>query len=64
MTELLILAILLEGEYTTYKIRQKIKNMFSVFLSASFGSIHPALKKLEKNGFISAKREMSGGGQK
>jgi len=64
MTELLILAILLNGEYTIYKIKQKIKNNFSVFLSASFGSIHPALKKLEKGGFISAKRRMSSGGQK
>ncbi|HBG49768.1 MAG TPA: hypothetical protein DDW90_09770 [Cyanobacteria bacterium UBA9971] len=64
MTELLILAILLNGEFTIYKIKQKIENNFSVFLSASFGSIHPAIKKLEKNGFISAKRKMSGGGQK
>jgi len=64
MTELLILAILLNGEYTIYKIKQKIKNNFSVFLSASFGSIHPAVKKLEKGGFISAKRKMSAGGQK
>lgn len=64
MTELLILAILLNGELTIYKIKQKIKNNFSVFLSASFGSIHPTVTKLEKNGFISAKRKMSAGGQK
>ena len=64
MTELLILAILLEGEFTGYKIKHKIKSNFSVFLSASFGSIHPALKKLEKSGFISTKRKMSNGGQK
>ena len=64
MTELLILAILLNGEFTIYKIKQKIENNFSVFLSASFGSIHPAMKKLEKNGYISAKRKMSSGGQK
>ena len=64
MTELLVLAILLNGEFTIYKIKQQIENNFSVFLSASFGSIHPAMKKLEKNGFISAKRKMSAGGQK
>lgn len=64
MTELLILAALLYKEYTIYKIKQKIKNEFSVFSTASFGSIYPALKKLEKNGFISAKRKMSSGGQK
>lgn len=64
MIELLILAILLDGEYTIYKIKQKIKSSFSVFLGASFGSIHPALKKLEKNGHISALRKMSEGGQK
>lgn len=64
MTELLVLAILLEGNYTIYKIKQKIKNNFSIFSSASFGAIHPAVKKLEKDGFISAKRKMSIGGQK
>ena len=64
MTELLILAILLSSECTMYKIKQKIKNKFSVFLSASFGSIHPAVVKLEKNGFICAKRKLSAGGQK
>lgn len=64
MTELLILAILLNSEHTIYKIKQKIENNFSLFLSASFGSIHPAMKKLEKNGFISAKRKISSGGQK
>jgi len=64
MTDLLILAILLDYEYTIYKIKQKIENNFSIFLSASFGSIHPAVKKLEKNGFISAKKKLSSGGQK
>ena len=39
---------MLNGEFTIYKIKQKIENNFSVFLSASFGSIHPAIKKLEK----------------
>ena len=64
MTELLVLAILLEGNFTLYKIKQNILNIFSVFLSASFGSIHPAVKKLEKNGYISVKNKMSKGGQK
>jgi DNA-binding PadR family transcriptional regulator len=64
MTELIILAVLIGGEHTIYRIKQKIKNSFSVFLSASFGSIHPALRKLEKDGYISAKRKMSNGGQK
>jgi len=64
MTDLLVLAILFDGEFTLYKIRQQIKSNFYLFLSASFGSIHPAVKKLEKNGFISVKQKMSRGGQK
>lgn len=64
MIDILILAVLLDEELTIYKIKQKIKANFSVFLSASFGSIHPSTKKLEKSGFIFAKRKMSSGGQK
>jgi DNA-binding PadR family transcriptional regulator len=64
MIELLILAILLDGENTIYKIRQKLQNIFFLFISSSFGSVHPALKKLEKNELISVKRKMTEGGKK
>lgn len=64
MIEILILAILIKETRTIYKIKQEIKNSFSVFLSASFGSIYPAVKKLEKNGYINAIRKLSSGGQK
>ncbi len=64
MTELVILAILLNEKYTIYKIKQKIKDNFSVFLGASFGSVYPAVKKLEKNGYIIVKQKMTRGGQK
>lgn len=64
MNELLILVILLGGGHTIYKIRQKIKSGYTVFLGASFGAIHPALKKLEKNGFVATRRKFSAGGQK
>lgn len=64
MTELLILAILLEGEFTIYKIKQKILSIFSLFSYPSFGSIYPALKKLEKRGCVSAKKKISQRGQR
>jgi DNA-binding PadR family transcriptional regulator len=64
MTELLVLAILLKEKCTIYKIRQKIRESFSIFLGASFGSIHPALKKLEENGHVKVSKKMSSNGQK
>jgi len=64
MIELLVLGILLDGESTIYGLKQKAKSEFSLLTGASFGSIHPAIKRLEKAGFVSAKNTVSKGGQK
>jgi len=64
MTELLILAVLFDGENTIYRIRKKILERFSLFAAGSFGSIHPALKKLELSNCISVKRKITSGGKK
>lgn len=64
MIELLILLVLLENKCSIYRIRQKIEDSFSLFLKVSFGSIYPALKKLEKNKYVTVKTELSSGGQR
>lgn len=64
MIELLILYVLLEEKCTLYRIKQKIEEKFSLFLSISFGAIHPIIKKLEKNQHISVKKSLSLGGQR
>lgn len=64
MIELLILFILFQNKSTIYGIKQKIEKQYSVFFNASFGSIHPALKKMEDNKYVTVKSELSSGGQK
>ncbi|OGI24795.1 MAG: hypothetical protein A2287_03090 [Candidatus Melainabacteria bacterium RIFOXYA12_FULL_32_12] len=64
MIELLILTILLDNKSSIYGIKQKIENKFSAFFKISFGSIYPALKKLEKNKYVTVKTQLSPGGQK
>ena len=64
MTELLILFVLLHEKSTIYGIKQKIESLFSSFFIVSFGAIHPALKKINKNGFVTVKAKLSSGGQK
>lgn len=47
------LAILYEGDATGYEIRKlSVEGEFSYFLDASFGSIYPALAKLEQEGLV------------
>ena len=64
MIELLILIVLLDEKSSIYGIKKKIESLFSLFLKTSFGSLYPALKKLEKNGHITVKTQLSSGGQK
>ncbi|MFH0702359.1 MAG: PadR family transcriptional regulator [bacterium] len=63
-TELLILMVLFEEKSTIYGLKQKIEKLFSLFLKISFGTIHPALKKLEENKYVLLKAKTSSGGQK
>lgn len=49
------LAILTQGETTGYEIRKRsTEGDFSYFLEASFGSIYPALSKLEEDGYVTS----------
>ena len=58
----LCLSILYEGEATGYEIRKScVEGECSYFVEASFGSIYPALAKLEAEGLISGRLEHQAG---
>lgn len=52
MLEYIILGFLLKEEMSGYDLKQWMVNSTSYFFDASFGSIYPALKRLEKKGYI------------
>ncbi|MCW5722119.1 MAG: PadR family transcriptional regulator [Devosia sp.] len=52
----LCLSILYEGDATGYDIRRmSVDGEFSYFIEASFGSIYPALAKLEQDGLVTSR---------
>lgn len=56
------LAVLYEGEASGYEIRkQVVEGDYSYFVEASFGSIYPALAKLEEAGLVTARVEVQDG---
>ena len=63
MIELLILFELNKRVFTMYGISKEIHDCFSVLTTPSFGTIKPALNRLEKNGFIKTQKAMSSGGR-
>ncbi|WP_088185748.1 PadR family transcriptional regulator [Desulfosporosinus sp. FKA] len=52
MTEYILLGFLMQNSMTGYDIKQHMSMSTSYFIDASFGSIYPALKRLEQKGFI------------
>ena len=63
MIELLILFELNRRVLTMYGISKEIHNTFSVLTMPSFGTIKPALTRLEKAGFVKTQKVMSDGGR-
>lgn len=63
MIELLILYQLSEKVLTMYGISKEIRNSFSVLTTPSYGTIKPALNRLEKSGFVKTQKTMSAGGR-
>lgn len=63
MIELLILFELNRKILTMYGVSKSIKEDFSVLTTPSYGTIKPALKRLETAGFVRTQREMSKGGR-
>ena len=58
----LCLAILNAGESTGYEIRKlSTEGHYSHFVDASFGSIYPALSKLESEGLVTSREEVQPG---
>lgn len=58
----LCLSILYEGAATGYEIRRLcVEGECSYFIEASFGSIYPALAKLEDEGLVTSKTEQQNG---
>lgn len=58
----LCLSILYEGEATGYEIRRLcVEGECSYFIEASFGSIYPALAKLEDEGLVTSRTEQQSG---
>lgn len=56
------LAILSEGEATGYEIRKlSTEGEYSYFAEASFGSIYPALARLEQEGLVTSRIEAQQG---
>ncbi len=53
MLEYIILGFLMKEEMSGYDLKQWMANCTSYFFDASFGSIYPALKRLEEKGCIS-----------
>ncbi|MHB1109831.1 MAG: PadR family transcriptional regulator [Devosia sp.] len=56
------LAILYDGEATGYEIRKlSVEGEYSYFIDASYGSIYPALAKLEAEGLVTSRVEHQDG---
>lgn len=58
----LCLSILHDGDATGYEIRRlSVEGEYSYFVEASFGSIYPALARLESEGLVSSRLEQQDG---
>ncbi|MEI6100877.1 MAG: PadR family transcriptional regulator [Eubacteriales bacterium] len=61
MLECIILGFLNCGEMSGYQLKQQMAGSTSNFFDASFGSIYPALKKMESRGAITVRDVVEGG---
>ncbi|WP_101697950.1 PadR family transcriptional regulator [Clostridium minihomine] len=52
MLEYIILGMLMQKEMSGYDLKQWMGECTSYFFDASFGSIYPALKRMEQKGYI------------
>ena len=58
----LCLAILYDENATGYEIRKlSVEGEYAYFVEASFGSIYPALAKLEEEGLVTSQVELQDG---
>ena len=52
MLDLAILGLLLEQEMHGYEIRRRLRDELGLFANISFGSLYPALSRLERSGAV------------
>lgn len=55
MLEYILLGFLMDSNKSGYDLKQWMINSTSYFFNASYGSIYPALKRLEKKSFITSR---------
>jgi len=60
MLEYIILGMLMQGEMSGYDLKQRMVECTSYFFDASFGSIYPALKRMEDKGYIIYRETVEG----
>lgn len=63
MIELMILYVLTKRELTMYSIQKFIEENFGAYSLPSFGTIKPALNRLEEGGFLTSRKSISDGGK-
>ena len=63
MIELLILFELSKKVLTMYGVSKEIRGDFSVLTTPSYGTIKPALRRLENNVYVKTQKTMSSGGR-
>ena len=63
MIELLILFELNKTVLTMYGVSKEIRGDFSVLTTPSYGTIKPALRRLENGGFVKTQKSISDGGR-
>jgi DNA-binding PadR family transcriptional regulator len=57
----IVLGFLTRESLTGYELKKRFSISFSFFSGASYGSIYPALKKMEKEGLVSQRLEIQDG---
>lgn len=63
MTEMLLLYLLLQGQSTMYGLVKSLNKYFGAITQPGMGTVQPALKRLEKQGFIKSDKFFTDGGK-
>ena len=63
MIELLILHLLNKYQLTMYGVQKKISEEFAIYTKPGFGTIKPALVRLENKDFVISRKSISEGGR-